>query len=119
MPGLTAAQRPPAMKLHSHFRLWSWLTPVFGVSDGALLESAGLDALVSAAIAAGLQLLGAAAGCWGRMCLWCFVAVLPVDGGGGGDTFCCWLAGWLLFFVHGERLMPRSCADAPSLCPHP
>ena len=65
MPGLTPAQRPPPMKLHSHFRLWSWLTPVFGVSDGALLESAGLDALVGAA--AGLQLPGAGSGCCCRV----------------------------------------------------
>ncbi len=28
-------------------QLWSWLTPVFSVSDEELLKSAGLDALVS------------------------------------------------------------------------
>lgn len=40
------AQRPPPLKLGGHHHLWSWLIPVFKLSDGALLESAGLDALV-------------------------------------------------------------------------
>ncbi|EFN50567.1 hypothetical protein CHLNCDRAFT_136274 [Chlorella variabilis] len=41
------AQRPPPLKLGGHHHLWSWLIPVFKLSDGALLESAGLDALVA------------------------------------------------------------------------
>ena len=46
-PQLAPWQRPPALKLGGHWQLWSWLIPVFTVSDRALLESAGLDALVA------------------------------------------------------------------------
>lgn len=41
------ALRPPRMQLGGHHQLWSWLVPVFTVPDGKLLESAGLDALIS------------------------------------------------------------------------
>lgn len=40
------AWRPPPLKLLGLHRLWSYLGPVFTVSDGELLRSAGLDALV-------------------------------------------------------------------------
>lgn len=38
--------KPPEMRTDGHYRWWSWLIPVFTVSDDELLESAGLDALV-------------------------------------------------------------------------
>jgi hypothetical protein len=40
-------RRPPLMRLGGHHQLWSWLVPVFSVSDGELLRKAGLDALVA------------------------------------------------------------------------
>jgi hypothetical protein len=46
-PKVPAWRRPPPLDLRGLRRLWSWLTPVFSLSDGALLESAGLDALVA------------------------------------------------------------------------
>lgn len=45
-PLLQDAQRPPPLLLKGHYRLWSWVIPVFKVSDQTLLETAGLDALV-------------------------------------------------------------------------
>lgn len=39
--------KPPPLKLKGLYRLWSWLIPVFKVSDEDLLLSAGMDALVS------------------------------------------------------------------------
>lgn len=45
-PLVSSEQRPPPLKLGSHWQLWSWIIPVFAVSDQALLETAGLDALV-------------------------------------------------------------------------
>lgn len=41
-------QRPPPLKLGSHWQLWSWLIPVFTVSDEELLQLTGLDGLVGA-----------------------------------------------------------------------
>jgi hypothetical protein len=45
-PFVSEKQRPPPLQLRGHYRLWSWLIPVFKLPDGELLESAGLDALV-------------------------------------------------------------------------
>lgn len=39
-------RKPPRMKLTGHHRIWSWLVPVFTISDEELVRSAGLDALV-------------------------------------------------------------------------
>lgn len=39
-------KRPPPLQLGGLRQLWSWLVPVFTVSDKELLETAGLDALV-------------------------------------------------------------------------
>lgn len=47
-PQVRPEQRPPPLRLGSHWQLWSWLIPVFSVSDEQLLEQCGLDALVSA-----------------------------------------------------------------------
>ena len=47
-PQVPPEQRPPRMKLGSHWHLWSWLIPVFTVSDEELLQLTGLDALVGA-----------------------------------------------------------------------
>ena len=46
MPQVPESKRPPPMRLGGHHQLWSWLVPVFTLSDGQLLRSAGLDALV-------------------------------------------------------------------------
>ena len=46
------AWRPPPLKLLGLQRLWGYLGPVFTVSDGELLRSAGLDALVCRAAGA-------------------------------------------------------------------
>ena len=40
-------RRPPLLRLGGHHQLWSWLTPVFSVSDKDMLKKAGLDALVA------------------------------------------------------------------------
>lgn len=42
--------KPPAMRMDGHHRIWSWLVPVFTVSDEKLVRSAGLDALVAVRI---------------------------------------------------------------------
>lgn len=47
-PEVPPEQRPPKLKLGSHWQLWSWLIPVFTVSDEELLQQTGLDALVGA-----------------------------------------------------------------------
>lgn len=44
MPQVT--HKPPPMNKKGLARLWSWLKPVFRVSDAELLSSAGMDALV-------------------------------------------------------------------------
>jgi Late exocytosis, associated with Golgi transport len=41
------SRKPPEMRTDGHHRFWSWLVPVFAVSDDDLLASAGLDALVA------------------------------------------------------------------------
>uniref|UniRef100_A0A1D2A6U9 ERD4-related membrane protein n=1 Tax=Auxenochlorella protothecoides TaxID=3075 RepID=A0A1D2A6U9_AUXPR len=43
-------RKPPRMKLTGHHRIWSWLVPVFTISDEELVRSAGLDALVATRI---------------------------------------------------------------------
>ena len=45
MPQVT--HKPPPLDLHGFHRLWSWLIPVFKVSDEELLLSAGMDALIA------------------------------------------------------------------------
>lgn len=45
--------KPPALPLLGHRRWWSWVLPVFKVPDAQLLESAGLDALVTQRILGG------------------------------------------------------------------
>ena len=47
-PQVPPGQRPPPLKLGSHWQLWSWLIPVFTVSDEELLQLTGLHALVGA-----------------------------------------------------------------------
>jgi hypothetical protein len=41
------SRKPPEMRTDGHHRFWSWLVPVFAVSDDDLLASAGLDELVA------------------------------------------------------------------------
>jgi hypothetical protein len=50
LPGVRA--RPPPMPLAGLCRLWSWLAPVAGVSDAALLRSSGLDAFLAVRVSA-------------------------------------------------------------------
>jgi uncharacterized membrane protein YgcG len=45
MPQVT--HKPPPLNLRGFHRLWSWLIPVFKVSDEELLLSAGMDALIA------------------------------------------------------------------------
>ena len=43
----TVTHKPPAMRLDGIYRWWSWLIPVFTVSDEELLKSSGMDALIA------------------------------------------------------------------------
>jgi hypothetical protein len=43
----TVTHKPPAMRLNGLYRWWSWLVPVFTVSDEELLKSSGMDALIA------------------------------------------------------------------------
>ena len=43
----TVVHKPPNLKLKGLCRWWSWLIPVFKVSDEELLKSAGMDALIA------------------------------------------------------------------------
>lgn len=45
IPGLS--QRPPKLEMKGHYRLWSWLIPVFKVNEHELLSLAGMDAVVA------------------------------------------------------------------------
>ncbi|KAL4451743.1 hypothetical protein ABPG75_007405 [Micractinium tetrahymenae] len=47
LPEVPPTLRPPPLDVSGLRRLWSWLVPVFTVSDKQLLESAGLDALMA------------------------------------------------------------------------
>jgi len=47
----TVTHKPPQLKLSAwHHRWWSWVVPVFRVSDEELLKSAGMDALIAVKI---------------------------------------------------------------------
>lgn len=48
LPGVK--NRPPKLSMKGHRRFWSWLIPVFKVTDAEFLSSAGMDALVSVRI---------------------------------------------------------------------
>lgn len=43
----TVTHKPPALRLHGLYRWWSWLIPVFTVSDEELVKSSGMDALIA------------------------------------------------------------------------
>jgi len=51
------ASPPPVMRLGGWAQLYSWLVPVFTVSDAELLRSCGLDALVRKYLPACLPVL--------------------------------------------------------------
>lgn len=44
--------RPPALRIDGHRRIWSWLRPVFAVSDREFLKIAGFDSLMIVRITA-------------------------------------------------------------------
>lgn len=46
------SRRPPQMRYGSHWQLWSWLVPTWGVSDYEFLATSGFDALVSTRVVA-------------------------------------------------------------------
>ncbi len=47
----TVTHKPPKLRLSAwHHRWWSWVIPVFRVSDEELLKSAGMDALIAVKI---------------------------------------------------------------------
>lgn len=48
LPGV--GKRPPKLSIKGFKRWWSWLIPVWKVSDAEFLESNGLDSLVSVRI---------------------------------------------------------------------
>lgn len=45
------ALKPPKMNLHGHRLLWSWLVPIFTVSDHDMIRSCGLDSLMIVRVA--------------------------------------------------------------------